>query len=270
MLRCERGHSFDIARDGYVNLCPAPRRVPKFAGDDREMLQSRRRFLDAGFYEPLSDAVNLLVAAQLQTAAPTLGDPRPPAFLDAGCGEGYYLGRLRAHLAGSRGPELVCLGTDIAKPAVAMAARRYRMICFVCASTAKRLPIADASLAGVLNIFAPRNRDEFARVTASGGLLLVVIPTPEHLAELRTRLPLLSIEERKQEHLIAQLSGPFELARGARLSYEISLAPEHLLDLIRMTPSARHLSTEDWPRVAALAPIRTHVAFELLSFRRTP
>jgi 23S rRNA (guanine745-N1)-methyltransferase len=292
-VRCEHGHSFDVAREGYVNLRVPPRRTPKFAGDDREMLSARRRFLDRGFYAPLSDAINRLAETRRRAA----GLPNPPApfprkeggdgaltrrdggvpardptrglaVLDAGCGEGYYLSRLAVALTRDQSPPPICVGLDIAKPAVALAARRYRAHCFICASTAERLPIRTGAIDLLLNVFAPRNPSEFARVVAPGGTLLIAVPSPEHLSDLRQRLPLLGIEVNKQEHLVEQFGGTFEFGGAVRLDYEIELDPDSLLDLIGMTPSARHLSQRHRIQAGELAPLRTRAGFSLLSFRR--
>ena len=109
-LKCPRGHSFDVAREGYVNLL-----TEKPRGDTREMARARRTFLEQGWYAPLSDGLNVLAAQCLATAS-------APVVLDAGCGEGYYLGRLAEALAPA---QHISVGLDISKDTVRMAARRY-------------------------------------------------------------------------------------------------------------------------------------------------
>src|SRR5581483_10720478 len=153
--------TFDVAREGYVNLLRK-----KQVGDTREMLQARRSFLEDGFYQPLSDTLNALVDSYLREI------PSPANVLDAGCGEGYYLGRLQRSL--DQKEQHCFLGLDIAKDGIRMAAKRYQAASFVVANLKERLVIADQAIHVLLNIFAPRNPAEFARVMVPAGRLIVV------------------------------------------------------------------------------------------------
>lgn len=230
---CAQGHSFDRARQGYVNLL----RRTRLRGDTPEMLQARRRFLDAGWYEPLAAAICEEVGAWLAEAGADLL-PQARALLDAGCGEGYYLRRLAETLR----PDFVAggwrlYGLDLAKEAVRMAAARSQRATWLVASSKDRLPFADAGVGALLTIFAPRHAPELARVIAPGGLLLVVTPTGEHLAQARAALPwLLAPEPIKDARLRATLEGPFALTdeRGAR--FTLALDAPALADLALMTP----------------------------------
>jgi SAM-dependent methyltransferase len=176
MLRCSNSHTFDIAREGYVNLLRK-----KLPGDTKEMLVARRDFLERNHYQPLSDMLNQLVHAYLATSS------SPINILDAGCGEGYYLGRLQQYLTDQH-YQIQCIGLDISKEAIRMAARHYKQSCFVVANLKERVVLADDALHIILNIFAPRNPAEFTRVLVPGGLLLVAIPAPDHLLQLRSAL----------------------------------------------------------------------------------
>jgi 23S rRNA (guanine745-N1)-methyltransferase len=262
-FRCANGHSFDLARQGYVHLIGS-----RHPGDTKPMLQARRAFLAAGHYRPLADALADLALAHLasQRAARPAG-AAPPAILDAGCGEGYYIGRLCRTLADA-GIAARCFGLDVAKEAVRMAAAHAPEVQFLVADIKGRLPFADASLDVLLNVFAPRNPAEFARVLAPGGLLLVAIPTPAHLAELRAILPLLAIEDQKREHVLAQLAGAFALAASRELAYELALDPAEARLLITMTPSHHHLDMDDLDRALAAAPVRVTAAFSILALVR--
>ncbi len=228
---CPRGHSFDRARQGYVNLL----RPTRLRGDTPEMLQARRRFLDAGWYAPLADAICDEVGAWLASAA-IPSDAR--ALLDAGCGEGYYLSRLAEALS----PQLTAsgwrlYGLDLAKDAVRMAAGRTRAVTWLVANSKDRLPFGDGSLGALLSIFAPRQADEFARALAPGGLLLVVTPAEEHLAEARVALPwLLAPEPEKGERLRATLVGAFTLEGERSVTFPLALDAAALHDLAVMTP----------------------------------
>jgi 23S rRNA (guanine745-N1)-methyltransferase len=269
---CARRHSFDVAREGYVNLLPS-RKLPRLAGDSKEMVHARQRFLERGHYERLSDALNTLAAGELAECPESAG---PPAgcVLDVGCGPGYYVGRLQERLRQRPEPRhggarLGFYGIDIARDAARLAARQYPDIQFVVADTQRRIPLADRSVRVLLDVFAPRNADEFARVVAPGGLLLVAIPRPDHLVELRAGADLLAIEEQKQERVIERFARTFELARTTEVAYEIEPGEEDLVDLVLMTPNYRHLTSSALDAIRARGPARITVSVAILAFTRT-
>ena len=142
--RCVGGHSYDIAREGYVHLLPANRKHSRQPGDDREMAAARTRFLSAGWYSHLLDA---LCAQALRYAGPA------PVFLDAGCGEGYYTAGVAEALAGS-GRQVRACGVDLSKFALRKAARRSPGTEFAMASV-YHLPVADGAADLLLDCFAP-------------------------------------------------------------------------------------------------------------------
>jgi 23S rRNA (guanine745-N1)-methyltransferase len=165
---CPRGHSFDVARSGYVNLLQPQDRRSKKPGDTAEAIAARRRLHDRGVTGPLLEAI-----AGMTGAAPE------DVLLDAGCGEGFYLaGLVRA--GGCEGH-----GVDISIPAVDAAARRYPGCEWIVANADRFLPYADGSFSAVLSITARRNSAEFRRVLLDDGRLLVALPAPEDLIELR-------------------------------------------------------------------------------------
>lgn len=255
VLHCSHCHTFDIAREGYVNLLRK-----KLSGDTREMLQARRAFLEGGFYQPLSDTLNRLVSSYVSEIA------SPVNVLDAGCGEGYYLGRLQSSL--EQEEQHCFVGLDIAKDGIRMAAKRYRAASFVVANIKERLVIADQAIHVLLNIFAPRNPIEFARVIVPGGRLIVVIPGPRHLAQLRAALPLLQIEENKEQHVIEQFGEYFALLETIPVSYELDLQAEELQQLVMMTPNYWHLSDEARRAIGEIRAMMTQVEFVCLAFQR--
>jgi 23S rRNA (guanine745-N1)-methyltransferase len=232
--RCPTGHSFDIARQGYVNLLRAP-----YSGDSRAMVQARRAFLDGGRYQPLTSLLTRRVLDHL-----TAGDRVvPAAVLEVGCGEGTYIGAVAA-AAHSQRRAITCFGLDVAKDAVTMAAKRHRGVQFVVANVNDRLPFADASLGALLVVFAPRNPAEFARSLAPGGLLLIAMPAPSHLAEARAAYGLLDVEPEKQRRLHARLAPNFDLAGSEAIEYPMTLGGDGLAQLILMSPSAHHIAPE--------------------------
>ena len=167
-LVCPRGHSFDIARSGYINLLQPQERRSKQPGDTVAAVRARRRLHDRGVTGPLLRAV-----AEMVAASPS------DIVLDAGCGDGFYLGSL-ARQTGCDGH-----GVDISIPAVDAAARRYPECEWIVANADRRLPYADASFSIVLSITARMNAGEFRRVLRNDGRLLVAVPAPDDLSELR-------------------------------------------------------------------------------------
>jgi 23S rRNA (guanine745-N1)-methyltransferase len=271
-LRCEHGHSFDVARDGYVYL-----RRTRNSGDSAEMLHARRAFLESGHYAPLAALISRTIEASIGgESGPPPAQPRTSNgraadvnILDSGCGEGYYLERLRAHLTATA-PAKVCRfwGLDSSRDAARMAARRCREATVVVGDLKDALPFATGSLQVVVDVFAPRNAAEFARVIAPAGLLLIVVPNPDHLAELRDDYRLIGIEEQKEQHVLASLSDHFTAFDMRTLTLALDLSQEDISLLVAMSPSQRHdaarhpitLRGEDRRRVTA--------SFRLVTCRR--
>ena len=166
---CDHGHSFDVAKQGYVNLLPVQHKNSKNPGDTPEAVAARRAFLQGGFYEPLREVLIQKIAAM-----------NPDAVLDLGCGEGYYTSGMSAAVK-------QVIGLDIAKPAIQIAAKRYPNITWLVASGAK-LPVASGSLNVVCSFFSPLPVEEMARVLKSDGYVVLATPAPQHLYELRAAL----------------------------------------------------------------------------------
>lgn len=167
-LQCERGHSFDIARSGYINLLQPQDRRSNQPGDTVEAVAARRRLHDRGVTGPLMDAVREILA-------PAQSD----VVLDAGCGDGFYLGTL-ARTAGFSGH-----GVDISVPAIEAAARRYPECEWIVANADRFVPYAHRSFSIVMSITARMNAGEFRRVLRDDGRLLVALPAPDDIIELR-------------------------------------------------------------------------------------
>jgi 23S rRNA (guanine745-N1)-methyltransferase len=167
-LLCERGHSFDIARSGYINLLQPQDRRSNQPGDTVAAVAARRRLHDLGVTVPLLNAV-----------AEMLAPSQTDVVLDAGCGDGYYLGNL-ARQTGFSGH-----GVDISVPAIEAAARRYPQCQWIVANADRFVPYADRSFSIVLSITARINPSEFRRVLRDDGRLLIALPSPEDLIELR-------------------------------------------------------------------------------------
>ncbi|WP_067508599.1 putative RNA methyltransferase [Actinoplanes sp. TFC3] len=223
-LRCPRGHSFDIARQGYVNLTAG--RSPH-SGDTADMVTDREAFLAEGHYNVITQT--LIDAVR----------PKPGPILDAGTGTGWYLARLLDALPGHTG-----LGIDVSKPALRRAARAHPRAAAALADLWRPLPVADASIALILNVFAPRNGPEFRRVLQPGGQLAVVTPAPDHLAELIAAHGLITVDPDKADRVAASLGADFTVVSSATCRRTVDLTAAETRTLVGMTPSARHVALE--------------------------
>jgi 23S rRNA (guanine745-N1)-methyltransferase len=224
-LRCRAGHTFDIARRGYGSLLTGRRAT---SGDDAAMVQARGRFLATGKYGP----VRRVVAGLAEAAVPERG-----TVVDVGCGTGYYLAGLLDRLPGARG-----LGLDTSGRALRSAARAHGRAAAVAWDVFRPFPLTDGMADVVLNVFAPRNPSEFHRVLRATGRLIVVRPTGRHLAEVRGRMPAaVTIDPAKEQRLGRALAPFFEHATTEQAEYVTSLTRAEALDLVGMTPSARHV-----------------------------
>jgi 23S rRNA (guanine745-N1)-methyltransferase len=269
-LRCASGHSFDIARQGYVNLLPGGARPG--TADTAEMVAARQAFLATGHYAPLAGALADLAAAMVPAG------PRP-CVLDAGSGPGYYLAAVLDRLAGrpygpagppaEAGPGPAGLAMDISARALRRAARAHPAIGAVGWDTWRPFPVRDAVMSLVLDVFAPRNAAEFRRVLRDDGALIVVTPAPGHLAELTGPAGLLAVDERKDERLAASLGAHFTLARDQELSLGLRLTRAEAGALAGMGPSARHAGPDGGgARLAALTePVAVTAAFRIACYR---
>ena len=254
-FRCGRGHSHDIAKEGYVNLLLANQKASGSPGDTKGMAASRRAFLDKGYYEPLSDRIVSLAGNETAGAG----------ILDVGCGEGYYLRRLVESLPGGTDG----YGLDISKESVRLAAR-HKDCCFVVASVHQSLPFASDSLDVILNVFAPRNPAEFARLLRPGGLALVVVPAEGHLAALHDVLGLPHIDGDKDRRVAEDFQGALVPSHSETIRYTRALPPEDVLLLIQMTPTFWHLSDEARAGLKTLPGLDIEFAFTLIVLRRAP
>ncbi|RUR00844.1 putative RNA methyltransferase [Labedella endophytica] len=219
---CATGHAFDVARQGYASLVVG-RAV---AGDSAEMIAARDRFLSAGHYDRVSDAV---VDAVPSTAG---------VCVDVGGGTGHHLTRVL-----DARPGLTGLVIDSSKPALKRAARRHPRAAAVAADAWAALPLRSGSIDVVLSLFAPRNPAETVRVLGTGGLLVVVTPTPRHLAELVAAVGLVRVDERKEERLNRQLAD-FEAMGSDVLEYRIDLNRADAIDDVLMGPSGHHADAD--------------------------
>ncbi|MFB6325406.1 23S rRNA (guanine(745)-N(1))-methyltransferase [Pantoea deleyi] len=248
---CENRHQFDQAKEGYVNLLPVQHKRSREPGDSAEMMQARRAFLEAGYYQPLRDQVVSLLAPVLQQPGCRV--------LDIGCGEGYYT----AALADAAGEAAEIYGLDVARTAIRLAAKRYPAVRF-CVASSQRLPFADGSLDAVVRIYAPCNEAELARVLKPGGWVLTVTPGPHHLQQFKAL-----IYREVQLHVPEQKSYPgfHPLAQHA-LRYPMALTGTAATTLLQMTPFAWRAREAVWQTLQQREQFSCDADFSLTLWQR--
>ncbi|MBW7469910.1 putative RNA methyltransferase [Marinobacter sp. F4218] len=255
--RCESGHSFDIARHGYVHLLPVQKKRSLDPGDSKEMVAARQRFLNAGYYERISDAVNVGAADVVQGHATA-------SFLDAGCGEGYYVRRLANTLEGSQ--DVAGLGLDISKWAVLAAAKQDKRFRWVVGSNAN-LPVLSNELDGVLCLFGFPVYGEFRRVLKPGGQILQIDAGPEHLKELREIIYPELKSDRPDREAVPE---GFHLVGSENVKYSLTLGSQDVIsDLLAMTPHLYRAGAEGLEKAAALTTLTVTVDAVLRRFQKT-
>ena len=237
-LKCCNRHSFDLAKFGYVNLAP---QIKQSANYDKENFQNRQQILEAGFYQAILETISDFLAT----------NPSAKTVLDIGCGEGFYSRKLQeVH------PDKTFYAFDISKDSVQIAAKsepNWTVNWFV--GDLARLPIKDASMDVLLDIFSPANYDEFRRVLSKDGILIKVIPTENHLKEIRQMVQdqltkkdysNLDIKEHSQEYFSIQACQIASLTK--------SITAEQRQALLSMTPLLFHVdqSKIDWSQLTKI------------------
>ncbi|SDR67360.1 methyltransferase domain-containing protein [Opitutus sp. GAS368] len=246
--RCSKGHSFDLAREGYLSLLHG-RQKGEGRGDSKAMMLARDRVHRAGVFDPL---VSALAALPFETP--------PRTLLELGCGEGFFLG----HMAKSHGIA-TSYGLDLSVDAVKLSARTLKQSLILRADLLQALPFADGSLDLVQSIFAPRPLAEIKRVLRPGGYALFVYPQGDHWQELRAFLPLAGIGEDK---LPANLEG-FAATASLHVTEKLALPHAVLVDLVEMSPSIHRLTREGTPWQTLLpASLAATLSLRLALFRK--
>lgn len=245
---CSNAHSFDVAKEGYVNLLPVQYKKSRSPGDTAQAVQARRAFLQAGYYQPLREAIHQL-----------LQPLKAHSILDLGCGEGYYTS-VMSDIANK------IIGLDIAKPAVQIAAKRYPSLTWLVASGAK-LPFAAQSLDVVTSFFSPLPLDEMTRVLKPHGHVLMVTPAPYHLFSMREAL-FDNVALHTPEKFISHLDSEFSLVSEQSISYDLSLDQEALKNLIAMTPYAWKARADNRAELEAQTQFATQASFQVYLFEK--
>lgn len=247
-LVCPRGHSFDIARQGYVNLLTVQRKHSLDPGDTREQVLSRRAFLDTGLYRPIAQA--LIDAAQ--------GYKAQGELLDVGCGEGYYCAALSQALG------LPLTGLDISKEAVRCAAARYKNARWLCA-TAAHIPLPAESVGVLTSLFALTLPEEYHRVLKKDGLFLEILAAEDHLLGLKSIIYDKIIH--KEKETARDLPG-FTLLSSRPIRFSFRVEGPQIGQLFSMTPHVFRVSRAGAQRLAATETLEDTASCVLNVYRR--
>lgn len=254
--KCGNGHSFDIARKGYVNLLTTAKLNPKTAGDNADMVKARTEFLDLGYYKPLAEKLRAVIAYELQ-------NKDRPVIIDSGCGEGFYTSELSGIQAAT------IYGIDISKHAVAHCMTRIHTAgisnCDFAVASAFQLPFADECADAVVSVFAPVCNDEYSRVLKKSGALVVVSPSPKHLFELKAAVYDEPYENKPNIYAL----GRFEKDEEYLLEYKANIASsEDIRSLFMMTPYCYKTSEEGMARLRALESIEVTCGFMIQVYHK--
>ena len=237
-LKCENRHSFDIAKFGYVNLAP---QIKQSANYDKENFQNRQQILEAGFYHAILEAVSDLLA----------NSETSTTVLDIGCGEGFYSRKLQESHS-----EKTFYAFDISKDSVQIAAKsepNWAVNWFV--GDLARLPIKDASMDILLDIFSPANYGEFRRVLSKDGILIKIIPTKNHLKEIRQKVQeQLTNKDYSNQDIKEHFQEHFTILSSQTASLTKTITAEQLQALLSMTPLLFHIDQTkiDWSQLTEI------------------
>ncbi|EPF6238987.1 TPA: methyltransferase domain-containing protein [Acinetobacter baumannii] len=246
--RCEQGHSYDIAKQGYVNLHVVQHKHSKNPGDTRESVDARRAFLQGGYYQPLQQAVVHL-----------LKDLKAKMVLDIGCGEGYYTSAMQQVVE-------QCIGVDIAKNAVQRAAKLNDKVTWV-VGTGATLPVVNQSMDVCTSLFSPIPQTEILRVLKDDGYLIVVTPATDHLYAMREAL-FEQVNPHTPQKFVEQLQDLFELKEQQVIDAPLVLDQQALKNLIAMTPYAYKASPERRMQLEQKAHLQVTASFQIYLFQK--
>ena len=249
---CQNGHCFDVAKSGYVNLLMNNRSSEKPRGDDKQMVQARKRFLDGGYYDKLIEKL-CLICNNLSN--------EDSIILDAGCGEGKYT---QSIFYATRQNNVKVYGVDISKTAVDAAKKRCKDIEYAVAGI-DNMPVKDESVDVLLNIFAPDSESEFSRVLKKNGYFIKVIPLEDHLIELKNVLydNVVKTEVKKTKF------DSFDTVGFEEIKYGFSLENnESIHDLFTMTPYYYKTSQKDRQKLENTDRLQISACFGIIIYKK--
>ena len=254
--RCPKGHSFDLAKAGYVNLLLPNQKGSKDPGDSKEMCRARQEFFAGDYYRCLKERL----AQRVVELAEGWESPR---VLDVGCGQGYYTQAMYEALT-QAGKQPQMAGVDISKFALHYGAKNCRQVEYGVAS-GFHLPVADGGAQVVTDVFAPLCWPEFLRVIPKGGYLVLAVPGKDHLWGLKQ-----AVYDKPYQNEEKEFSQEgFTLISREKVEDTITIRrPEDILALFHMTPYCWKTGKEGVARVEVMQELCTKVDFELHILKR--
>ncbi len=247
---CEMGHSYDISKEGYVNLLLANKKNSLLPGDNKEMVFAREQFLNKGYYLNLLNEISKYLNDNFSDSL---------TLLDGGCGTGYYSIHVKEKFKGC----IDLIGVDISKFAVQKAAKKDKNATFLVASTFD-LPIEDKTIDVILNIFSPKAIDEYKRVLKNDGILIQVMPGEKHLIELKKIL----YKDSTYENEVEYEYGDFRLKDKKSITYEIDVDKEDLMHLFTMTPYLYKTKLEDIKSLDEIDKLKITIDFVIAIWQK--
>lgn len=255
---CKNKHTYDVSREGYVNLLLSQHKRSRHPGDSQEMIKSRQRFLNNGYYQVLSDAIIRCVDISAQTSSQRL--------LDIGCGEGYYMQQLR-EVSNRASIPLFLAGIDVSKPGVLLAAKR-KIDAQLAVISAFLLPFFDKSFDTVLSIFSPICASETTRILSDNGRIIMVGPGEQHLTGLTSHIYDRTIPH-EGNYQVLDTAPEFKLQDQQEIKEIISVKGEDILDLLNMTPYYWHIQLEQKHKLTTLDLLETSIHFYIRTYVKT-
>lgn len=252
---CSSGHTFDKAKQGYVNLLLANKKHSECPGDSKEMVLSRRSFLESGKYDVFSNKLNEIIG-EISV------DSQKLSILDCGCGEGYYDGRLTEYLEKLK-INYALFGFDISKEAVRFSAGKYKNLSLAVASCFD-MPVRSNSFDLAINIFSPMVEAELFRVLKTGGYLIYAVPGREHLMGLKK---VVYKETYENEEKDTEYNG-FEFIKRVSVKDNITVSGEEAVNLFKMTPYYYKTEQNACDKILNAGEINTDIHFDFLIYRK--
>lgn len=251
-LVCRKNHSFDIARQGYVNLLPVQNKKSLHPGDTREMLSARRSFLDSGIYMPVRN----IVVSEVSRLAESLDKP---LIVDMGCGEGYYTCSIKDSVK-----DCECIGIDISKDAVKMACSRDKSVSWI-AATAGCIPVKNDSTDIITAIFSLISKNEYLRILKKGGFVVEITAGNDHLKELKQIIYDEVYVQNKKPSFIGE---EFKEIKREEHKFSFSLKNEELQTLLAMTPHFWRIKKENREKLEKISELTLTAHFWLRVLRK--
>jgi len=257
VYRCSNNHTYDEAKEGYVNLLLAQHKKSKNPGDNDEMIKSRQAFLNKRYYNSLSSAIVDIVASSKESFQQNI--------LDVGCGEGYYMNELRVASLDKKEQLKLC-GIDISKTAVKLAGKR-KMNALISVASSYDLPFFDNSFETILSVFSPVSAKEIERLLKQEGHIIMVGPAEEHLKGLTSHI-YDEVIPHKGNYSVLENEKAFVLKEQIEIKEEITVKQEDILDLLRMTPYYWQTTVEIKEKILALNELKTTIHFYIQVYKK--